>query len=69
MKQSVVYIGIDVATAHLMCLGPTVRRLPNQPTATPLNPLDQTKYYAVQLICEASAATSKRCWRAWKRVH
>jgi transposase len=56
MKQSVVYIGIDVAKAHLdVAWAQTVRRLPNQPSghAALVRWIKQSTT-PVQLICEAS---------------
>ena len=56
MKQSVVYIGIDVAKAHLdVAWAQTVRRLPNQRSghAALIRWIKQSTT-PVQLICEAS---------------
>jgi transposase len=56
MKQSVVYIGIDVAKAHLdVAWAETVRRLPNQRSghAALIQWIKQSTT-PVQLICEAS---------------
>ena len=56
MKQSVVYIGIDVAKAHLdVAWAQTVRRLPNQRSghAALIRWIKQSTS-PVQLICEAS---------------
>ena len=56
MKQSVVYIGIDVAKAHLdVAWAQTVRRLPNQRSghAALIRWIKQSTG-PVQLICEAS---------------
>ena len=56
MKQSVVYIGIDVAKAHLdVAWAQTVRRLPNQRSghAALIQWIKQSAT-PVQLICEAS---------------
>ena len=56
MKQSVVYIGIDVAKAHLdVAWAETVRRLPNQRSghAALIQWIKQSTK-PVQLICEAS---------------
>jgi transposase len=56
MKQSVVYIGIDVAKAHLdVAWAETVRRLPNQRSghAALIRWIKQSST-PVQLICEAS---------------
>jgi len=56
MKQSVVYIGIDVAKAHLdVSWAQTVRRLPNQRSGhTTLIQWIKQSTTLVQLICEAS---------------
>ena len=56
MKQSVVYIGIDVAKAHLdVSWAQTVRRLPNQRSGhTTLIQWIKQSTTSVQLICEAS---------------
>jgi len=56
MKQSVVYIGIDVAKAHLdVSWAQTVRRLPNQRSGhTTLIQWIKQSTTPVQLICEAS---------------
>src|ERR1043166_8314486 len=56
MKQSVVYIGIDVAKVHLdVAWAQSVRRLPNQRSghATLIQWIKQSTT-PVQLICEAS---------------
>ena len=56
MKQSVVYIGIDVAKVHLdVAWGQSVRRLPNQRSghASLIQWIKQSTT-PVQLICEAS---------------
>jgi transposase len=56
MKQSVVYIGIDVAKAHLdVAWAQSVRRLPNQRSGhTTLIRWIKQSTTPVQLICEAS---------------
>ncbi len=56
MKQSVVYIGIDVAKAHLdVAWAQTLRRLPNQRSGhTTLIQWIKQSTTPVQLICEAS---------------
>jgi transposase len=56
MEQAIVYIGIDVAKAHLdVSWAATLRRFPNEPTghATLVRWL-KTSATPVQLICEAS---------------
>jgi transposase len=56
MKQSVVYIGIDVAKAHLdVAWAGTVRRLPNERSGhAVLTRWIKQSTTPVQLICEAS---------------
>ena len=67
MKQSVVYIGIDVAKAHLdVAWAGTFRRLPNERSghAALVRWIKQSAT-PVQLICEASGGYGRHCWRAW----
>ena len=56
MEQAIVYIGIDVAKAHLdVSWAATLRRFPNEPTGhAALVRWLKTSATAVQLICEAS---------------